>query len=319
MADYKGIQGYTVQSLSEDPATASEVTGQLWYNSGSGKFKVGSTGAGAWASGTATPSSSVYGKCTRSPASSLLLVTENTQKYDGTSWTELNNLQSGRNRGGCAGTITAALYYGGNPTSYNTYTESWDGTNWSEVNDLNTGKQYFAQTGTQTAAISAGGEPSQGITEIWNGTSWTEDADLNTPRSTVCGCKNGTSTAFLIFGGYSASPPPASVRALTESFNGTSWTELNDLNTARDGIQGAGTQSLAQASGGAAGPPGATAVTEQWDGSSWTEVADMATARYQAGGCGTTSGAFVGGGVGATTTVEEWSDPTYTIKTVTVS
>ena len=27
----------------------------------------------------------------------------------------------------------------------------------------------------------------------------------------------------------------------------------------------------------------------------------------------------VGGGVGATTTVEEWTDPTYTIKTVTVS
>ena len=52
MATYKGIQGYSVQKLSSDP-TASEASGQLWYNSGSGKFKVGTEGAGAWASGTA--------------------------------------------------------------------------------------------------------------------------------------------------------------------------------------------------------------------------------------------------------------------------
>jgi hypothetical protein len=29
---------------------------------------------------------------------------------------------------------------------------------------------------------------------------------------------------------------------LTESWNGTSWTEVNDLNTARDNLAGAGTQ-----------------------------------------------------------------------------
>ena len=39
MATYKGIQGYTVQKLSDDP-TASEAAGQLWYNSTSGKFKI---------------------------------------------------------------------------------------------------------------------------------------------------------------------------------------------------------------------------------------------------------------------------------------
>ena len=50
MATYKGIQGYTVQKLSEDP-TASEAVGQLWYNSGTGKFKVAVAGAGAWATG----------------------------------------------------------------------------------------------------------------------------------------------------------------------------------------------------------------------------------------------------------------------------
>ena len=50
MATYKGIQGYSVQKLSSDP-TASEAVGQLWYNSGTGKFKISVAGAGAWASG----------------------------------------------------------------------------------------------------------------------------------------------------------------------------------------------------------------------------------------------------------------------------
>ena len=52
MATYKGIQGYSVQKLSSDP-TASEADGQLWYNSSSAKFKLGTAGTGAWASGGA--------------------------------------------------------------------------------------------------------------------------------------------------------------------------------------------------------------------------------------------------------------------------
>ena len=50
MADYKGIQGYTVQKLSSDP-DKSEADGQLWYNSSAGKFKIGTSATGAWASG----------------------------------------------------------------------------------------------------------------------------------------------------------------------------------------------------------------------------------------------------------------------------
>ena len=49
MATYKGIQGYSVQKLTSDP-TVADTIGQLWYNSTSGKFKIGDAGAGAWAS-----------------------------------------------------------------------------------------------------------------------------------------------------------------------------------------------------------------------------------------------------------------------------
>jgi hypothetical protein len=50
MATYKGIQGYTVDNLSSDPPAAQSV-GQLWYNSTSGTFKIGTQSAGAWSAG----------------------------------------------------------------------------------------------------------------------------------------------------------------------------------------------------------------------------------------------------------------------------
>ena len=50
MAEYKGIKGYSVQKVSSDP-TATEVVGQLFYNSTTGAFKISVAGAGAWATG----------------------------------------------------------------------------------------------------------------------------------------------------------------------------------------------------------------------------------------------------------------------------
>ena len=313
MATYKGIKGFKIQSLASDP-TAEDTVGKIWYNTAGNVLKYSAEGAGAWASGTATPTPSEYGKCTRTPSSLLLLVDQDTQEWNGSAWSEKANLTNPRNRGGCAGTTTAALYFGGSPPS-NKYTESWDGSTWTTVNELNSGKNYFAQTGTQTAAISAGGEPQAGITEIWNGTGWSEEADLNNPRSTISGCKNGSTTAFLAFGGYSA----PSVRGYTEEWNGVGWTTVNELTTPRDGVAGAGTTSAALCGGGSAGPPGAQIITEQWNGTGWTEVADMATAGYLGGCAGSTTSALVGGRVGATTTVEEWADPVYSVQTVTTS
>ena len=51
MATYKGIQGYSVQTLASDPSPTASVEGQLWYNSTSGTYKIAVAGAAAWASG----------------------------------------------------------------------------------------------------------------------------------------------------------------------------------------------------------------------------------------------------------------------------
>jgi len=53
MATFKGIKGFTVQSLASDPTTAASV-GQFYFNSTSNTFKYvqpGDATAGTWASG----------------------------------------------------------------------------------------------------------------------------------------------------------------------------------------------------------------------------------------------------------------------------
>ena len=51
---------------------------------------------------------------------------------------------------------------------------------------------------------------------------WSTGGNLNTARSQITGA--GTQTATIAFGGI-----PTSNDALTESYNGTSWTEVADL------------------------------------------------------------------------------------------
>ena len=122
----------------------------------------------------------------------------------------------------------------------------------------------------------------------------------------------GTTSAGLKFGGRTT---PGGYLANNELWNGTNWTEVNDLTTPHAQLSGAGTSTAALAIG--AWP---AANVEEWNGVSWAEVADLSTARYSLGGTGTTSLAlaFAGGpspSAGAIAT-EEWSGSSTTTKTV---
>jgi len=320
MATYKGIQGYSVQKLSSDP-TASEAVGQLWYNSVGGKFKIGTSGTGAWASGGAVNTSRSEPGGAGTQTAGLIFAGEppntgKTEKYDGTSWTELNDLTTVRFAPGGGGTQTAAMCFGGQPTpSVTTSSETWDGTSWSEGADILTarGRAAASQSGTPSAMLFFGGTTNSivkyDLTETWNGTSWTETADLNEGRFYLGGV--GTSTAALAIGGDPALD-------VTETWNGTSWTEVADLNTGRGQVAGAGSTTAALAFGGL---PAGTVKTEKWDGTSWTEVGDLALARWESAGIGTSAVALSAAGnpTPSPNSCEEWNDPVYTIKTVTVS
>ena len=71
---------------------------------------------------------------------------------------------------------------------------------------------------------------------------------------------SGTQTAGLVFGG---SPP---VTNKTEAWDGTTFTEVNDMANSLYGRGGspAGTQTAALASGGQPSSPSPTNLTEEW-------------------------------------------------------
>mgnify|MGYP003313891865 CR=1 FL=1 len=96
---------------------------------------------------------------------------------------------------------------------------------------------------------------------------------------------DGTQTAALCFGGDKDPFPTMSDD--TELWNGTSWTEVGDMNNPSAYHSGGGTSTLAITMGRFNPSSPVWPQTEAWNGSSWTEVADLSTGRYFTGGGGT--------------------------------
>ena len=334
MADYKGIKGFKIQSVSSDPSNLTK--GQIWYNSTSAVVKGRVIGVGGWSAGGA-----------------------------------LNN---SRGWGGAAGTTgTAAMYFGGNenptpPGAYTLETEQYNGTSWTEVGDLNTGRQQISGLGSQSDAMAVGGQGATAETnasEHWNGTSWTTTNNLGSERRGMGSGGHCTSSAAVVWGGWDKGPALASAK--TETFDGTNWSEANDLSVSTYGSGGAGTESaalsiytygpppsgvsnrwdgtswttdggtintsrnLGSQHGGTqistiyAGGSGVsvTAETEVYDGTSWTEMADLAVGRgYPGGAAANNTAALAFGGTQdppAVDASEEWSTPDQSTVTVTAS
>ena len=258
MATYKGINGTAVQNYAGDLPGA--VEGQVWYNSTAATFKI-NTGAvvTAWATGnnmnTGRRDFGSAGAGTQTAALAFggvaAPVTAVTEAYNGTNWTEVNDLNTARKYLAGCGTQTSALGFAGyHPGAITGATEQYNGTNWTEVNDMSGARYNLAGAGaTNTAGLSFGGSPASTNTELWNGTNWTEVNNLNTGRYKPGAA--GITTAALAFGGQSAAEPQT---AVTEQWNGTNWTEVNDLNTARYGLGQAGTVAAALAFGGSQSP-----------------------------------------------------------------
>ena len=100
--------------------------------------------------------------------------TVTTELWNGTNWTEVNDLNTARGFVSAgAGTATAALTAGGSLSPVPALTELWNGTNWTEVNDLNSGISGSGVRGISTSALNVGGydggSPGQSAkTESWN-------------------------------------------------------------------------------------------------------------------------------------------------------
>jgi len=95
--------------------------------------------------------------------------------------------------------------------------------------------------------------------------------------------------------------------AVTEEYNGTSWSISNSLSTARAGLAGAGTQTAGLCMGGYTGSD--SAITEEYDGTSWSRSGDLNTARRELAGCGTQSAGLCMGGYTNSAVTEEYTQP----------
>jgi hypothetical protein len=110
-------------------------------------------------------------------------------------------------------------------------------------------------------------------------------------------------------------------RSIVESWNGSAWTEVGDINTGRFNGIGFGTQPFGIICGGTPNGSDISGNTEDWNGASWSEVSDLNTSRQQGspGGIATaglfSGGNTSGGGTSLTAATEEWNQGN-TIKTV---
>ena len=318
MATYKEISGTNVEAVSSDPSNP--VQGQVWYNTTTGALKGSKSFTNIWSTGgnLNTPRYFSGGKGSQTSAlcfggadgpSENLSVTE---QYNGTTWTETTDLNTGRSGIAASGidNTSIAAVNGFQAATYYSNVELWNGSNWTETTDTNTtnvsgrGGVGVSNTSTLVFGGSINGAPPTANVELWNGSSWTETTNLNINRRFPGGA--GIVTAALAFGG---NQPP--VQADTELWNGSNWTEVANMNTARTRSMSFGTSNTAAlVAGGEGGPPGQ--LVEVYNGTSWSETTDMSTARSNtASGAGSTTAGLVAGGQSGGSkiaTTEEWNN-----------
>ena len=130
MSTYKALIGKYVRSVSSDP-TAAYAEGELWYNTTSNTFKT-AVSVFAWASGGAVGTARTTAGAGTQTANVIMGgqgPTSNVEEYNGSSWSEVNNMPYVASNLSGTGIQTAAMAFGGYPNV--TTTALYDGTNWT--------------------------------------------------------------------------------------------------------------------------------------------------------------------------------------------
>jgi hypothetical protein len=98
-----------------------------------------------------------------------------TEEWNGTSWSPVGSLNTGRQGGGSTskGTTISAAAFSGElvPGATTTATEQYDGTSWTTQTSCSTARKYTIGAGTASAGLLFGGEvpPNTGATEEYTG------------------------------------------------------------------------------------------------------------------------------------------------------
>jgi hypothetical protein len=329
MAEYINIKGQSIEVVASDPANPT--IGQIWYNSTSNTLKGQSYQVAAWSTGgnmgTARQGLTGFGTQTAAIGAGGYTTTAVTtsESYDGTTWTStpsLPGVKRGINNSG-AGTQAAGYVVGGLSTAGLNTTDEWNGSSWSGSGSYPITAFDISSMGTQTAGLTGAGEvPAPPVRSVvsaeYNGSTWTAGNPVTIGRYGAG--KAGIQTAGLIFAGNV--PSPAFLGA-TESYDGTSWTNLPATTvTHAQYMFAAGTQTAALKAGGEGQPNYAS--SEIFDGTSWSSITAMPFGKYIGGPAGTTSAALVFGGyrqtpAGNTNSTFAWNEASPVTVTITAS
>ena len=129
-------------------------------------------------------------------------------------------------------------------------------------------------------------------TLIASGT-WASGTAMSTTRQEAATAQTAPATAGQVAGGGG----PGSLNDNTEQYNGSAWTEVADLNTAKFGQAGTGTQTAAISAGGFTTTW--VAESETWNGTSWAEGNNLnSDERFEMASAGTSKAGLISGGEG---------------------
>tara|TARA_Y100000034_G_scaffold68457_1_gene82607 strand:+ start:1390 stop:2493 length:1104 start_codon:yes stop_codon:yes gene_type:complete len=214
-----------------------------------------------------------------------------TEEYNGSVWTQVNNMLATTNAMGSSGTQTAALSWAGLTPNITNATHEYDGTSWSAGGNFSASAEYASGFGTQSNTTSAAGEPYSTNCYEYNGSSWSTGGTR--ARSTKqCAGSGATGSAGIVMGGYHV----PTYSGETEEYNGTSWSAGGQLPyNYHSEMASWGTLTATVGCGGQAGTRdndlGKTDWTGIYDGTAWSAAQTMITIKsgFNGSGIGSTS------------------------------
>ena len=264
-----------------------------------------------WTASTSLPTAMTGGTGLQTAALAVIPPPSGTTtlEWDGSSWATGGAYNTARpsGLGGMTSGIQTSAISAGTvasppPARVGGITEQYDGTSWATSSGTQgtARNSYMTSAATNTAALIAGGAPYTTATEEFNqsintitAAAWASGGSLNTGR-VLGGSAITSATSGIVFGGSSP------YTGKTESYNGSSWSEVGgDMNTARGYLSGFGTSTAAVAAGGYTAPNNPQSLVEEWNGSAWSEETNLPASRKSAGNCGTLTAGLIFGGSSA--------------------
>ena len=148
MATYSNVKGFTVQTVTSDPAATVADTGS-WSSGGDlNTAREALAGAG-------TQTASIVAGGSTSPGS----YSNTVEYYNGTAWSEQAEINEAREFVTGSGTQTAALVFGGRdgPNTHPGNVESWNGSSWTEIAEMGTARRGIGSSVAPYTAVLAFG------------------------------------------------------------------------------------------------------------------------------------------------------------------